>query len=364
MILTNTIKNIFRSRPAAHAPNHRPKISILIPAYNHERFIEDTITSIWEQEYENLEIVAIDDVSSDGTFQILESLSSQSPIPMVASINDSNRGPAYTFNRAASMASGELFVLFSSDDMLASNRFERQVSILTRDLSVQILYGNGYGLDNESGRIVCATHTPETIELLQKSPADIYDQIIKHQRTIFMHTALIRRSLFEAVGGCDEAMLAEDWSLNIRIFNYLANHPEYKHVVSNDHVFYYRLHPDQNFRNEERQIESKWRIVERYTPEPFKFEASNNIILSHLNREWCILSDNDRARQLLRLARFHASLNQWSSALSLCHDIISLDAGNEEACQLSRIAHAEILNANMNANNAVAAENISSCNHV
>lgn len=352
MILTNAIKSIFRPRPAAHATSSHPKISVLIPAYNHERFIEHTIKSIWEQEYENLEIVAIDDVSSDGTFRMLESLAAQSPIPMIVSINERNRGPAYTFNRAASVASGELFVLFSSDDFLAQNRFEQQVPIFNGDSSIQILYGNGYGFDNQSGRIICATHPPETIELLQKSPADIYDQIIKHQRTIFMHTALIRRSLFEAVGGCDEAMLAEDWSLNIRIFNYLANHPEYRHVFSNDHVFYYRLHPDQNFRNEERQIESKWRIIEQYTPKHLQFEASNNIILGHLNREWCILSDNDRARQLLRLARFHASLKQWSSTVSLCGDIMALDAGNQEARQLS-----------MTANNAIDAEKNDSCDH-
>lgn len=343
MILANALKNILRTGRAARNTPLQPKVSVLIPAYNHERYIADTVQSIWDQSYPNLEIVAVDDVSSDDTFAVLRELSEGSPIPMTVTRNAVNRGPAFTLNQAASLASGDLFILFSSDDLLPPDRLERQVTFLESNPSIMILYGNGRGFDDRSNQRLGVCHPPEVIKLLAKTAEQIYLYLITNKNCIFVHTALMRRSLFEAVGGYDETMLAEDWTLNVRIFKYLAYFRQKHHAFQNDHVFEYRLHEGQNFRNDERQLESKWRVIEHYTPDGLKFQASNNIILEHLHAPWCRLSEIPRAHQLLRLAKFHASLGEWPSVLSLCAQISSLDVGNEVAHSLAEVAKARYI---------------------
>jgi alpha-1,3-rhamnosyltransferase len=330
MLFGRAVKHIFRSRSNSGSRRRPPKISVVIAAYNHDQYIKETVHSIWQQEYENLEIIAADDNSSDDTFAILNDLSEQSPIPMVVIKNATNCGSAITFNRAAALASGDLLALFSSDDLFIRNRLELQAPILINEPKIEVVYGNGYWFDNITKRHSGAVHSPETIALLQKHPADIYEHILANKCGIFVQTALIRRGLYEAIGGCDENGLSDDWALNIRIFHHLAAKRK-RHAFHNDFVFEYRAHEEQSWRNDERQLESKWKIIETYTPDKFKFDASNNIILSHINSRWHHLSIATRVSQLLRLARFQASLGECSSAIGLTNRILSLDPENEEA---------------------------------
>lgn len=78
MLLGQIIKNIFNEKLKYFRTN-RYKVSVLIPAYNHELYIEETVISIWGQNYPNLEIVAVDDASSDNTFAILNELKKSHP---------------------------------------------------------------------------------------------------------------------------------------------------------------------------------------------------------------------------------------------------------------------------------------------
>lgn len=249
---------------------------------------------------------------------------------MSVSKNDVNRGPAFTLNRAAAMASGDLFILFSSDDLFTPGRVTQQVDILSNNPELYILYCNGRGLDITTNMRKGVCHTPQAIELLRKDAKDIYLYLITHKNCIFVHTAIIRRSLFEAVGGYDPSMLAEDWSLNVKIFHYLSSLPDKHHAFCDEIVFEYRLHADQSFRNDKRQLESKWKMIERYTPDHLKLQASNNIILEHLNAPWCRLTDTEKSEQLIKLVRFHASLGEWSSVLRLCSRYIYLYQDNED----------------------------------
>ncbi|WP_333687980.1 glycosyltransferase family A protein [Methylococcus capsulatus] len=329
MLLVKIIKNIFNEK-SKYFGTSQCKVSVLIPAYNHELYVEETVRSIWDQNYPNFEIVAVDDASGDDTFAILEGLRKISPIPMRVYKNEVNRGPAFTLNRAASMASGDLFIPFSSDDLFLPGRIERQVDILKNNSDLYILYCNGHGLDDSTNTRKGVCHTPHAIELLQKDAKDVYLYLITHKNCIFVHTSMIRRSLFEAVGGYDETMLAEDWSLNVKIFRYLSALPDKHYAFCDEPVFEYRVHAAQNFRNDKRQLESKWRMIERYTPDHLKLQASNNIILGHLDAPWCRLTDTERAEQLIKLVRFHASLGEWSSVLRLCSRYVRLYPDNED----------------------------------
>lgn len=122
-------------------------ISVLIPSYNHASFIKETIHSIWNQNYNNIEIIITDDRSTDNTLEILNELKKSTPFPMHIIVNERQLGIAGNCNAAISHANGEFVCFLASDDMLIPNRFEKQINFFEKNENLKILINNGYVYD-------------------------------------------------------------------------------------------------------------------------------------------------------------------------------------------------------------------------
>ena len=98
---------------------NNPLVSVIIPAYNHERFVEQTIRSIIEQTYKNIELIVIDDGSKDSTFSILKSMEErcQKRFANVHFETQSNQGTCITLNRLIAQAQGKYIYIIASDDV-------------------------------------------------------------------------------------------------------------------------------------------------------------------------------------------------------------------------------------------------------
>ncbi|ORM81431.1 hypothetical protein HA44_09005 [Mixta gaviniae] len=106
-------------------------VSILIPVYNCEKFIEKTLLSIIEQSYKNIEIVIVDDCSTDNTLQRVYNLRDRYPqVRFVIQKNQPNLGVSATRNRLVDAASGDYIAFLDSDDYLESNMIEALVTTL------------------------------------------------------------------------------------------------------------------------------------------------------------------------------------------------------------------------------------------
>ena len=92
-----------------------PLVSVLMPAYNHQQFVEQAVRSVWAQTYKNIELIVIDDGSSDRTLEILKRLSLQSPISMKVDTH-ANQGICRTLNKCFDLSRGELIAFLASDD--------------------------------------------------------------------------------------------------------------------------------------------------------------------------------------------------------------------------------------------------------
>ncbi len=97
-----------------------PKISVIIPAYNHESYIFDAVQSVLAQSFENVEIIAIDDGSTDNTLRELETISDQ----RLTVYRQENQGAARAINRGISLARGEYITILNSDDVYHPRRLE------------------------------------------------------------------------------------------------------------------------------------------------------------------------------------------------------------------------------------------------
>jgi glycosyltransferase involved in cell wall biosynthesis len=114
--------------------NSAPLVSVIIPNYNGEIFLKESLESVLAQSYKNIEIIVIDDGSTDRSVEILEEYQSK-----IRFIKSSHNGAAVTRNIGIELSSGEYLAFMDSDDIWMSEKIEKQMSIALND-DVDLIY--------------------------------------------------------------------------------------------------------------------------------------------------------------------------------------------------------------------------------
>lgn len=179
-----------------------PLVSIVVPAYNHGEYVRDAIQSVLDQDYPNIELIVIDDGSTDNTREILEEFGDKFRWE-----TQPNAGQARTLNRGWSEARGELLGYLSADDVLLPGAVSTSVRHLLADPEIVLTYCNYNLLDSQS-RIIRRVEAPRF---------DYREMIVK-----FVCPpgpgVLFRRSAFEATGFWDDSLrLILDYEYWIRL---------------------------------------------------------------------------------------------------------------------------------------------------
>lgn len=116
--------------------NNNPLVSVIIPVYNGERYLAEAINSVLNQNYQPIEIIVIDDGSTDKTSEIVKSFSSD-----VKYLYQNNSGTATARNYGISIAQGSFFAFLDADDLWVENKLEMQMKIFNNDSEVDIVFG-------------------------------------------------------------------------------------------------------------------------------------------------------------------------------------------------------------------------------
>lgn len=127
-------------------------VSIIIPIYNAEKYIRETMDSILSQNYSDYEILAIDDRGTDGTMKIVEDYAAKDSRIRILR-NETNRGIAYSRNRALKEAEGEYIALLDDDDIMCPNRLRLQVEFLNQHPDIGGVGGNAIWIDENGNEI-------------------------------------------------------------------------------------------------------------------------------------------------------------------------------------------------------------------
>ena len=143
--------NILRDHKQVLNAMDKHSVAVIIPCYNSSKYIGKTLDSVLNQDYKYLEIVAIDDGSTDETRKILESYLPK--IKILSHPNNANLGPAASVNLGISESESDLIAFLDSDDMWYPNKIEEQVKIFEKYSDVGLVYTNGYVID-ESDNIL------------------------------------------------------------------------------------------------------------------------------------------------------------------------------------------------------------------
>lgn len=139
----------------AHTQRTAPRVSVIMPAYNAERFLETAIRSVMEQTVTDWELIVIDDCSADRSFAVAEKMASLDP-RIVALRNESNAGVAKTRNRGIDLAKGSYIAFLDSDDVWHPEKLERQLDII-EECGADICYC-AYSIIDSSGDKVKADY--------------------------------------------------------------------------------------------------------------------------------------------------------------------------------------------------------------
>ena len=112
-----------------------PLVSVLIPAYNHENYVQETINSIIDQTYQNIELIIYDDGSKDSTWNKIKELEEKCKkrFTNVYFETKENEGTCKTMNKLLDLAKGEYVIVVASDDMIKPNMIEKEVDFLSKN---------------------------------------------------------------------------------------------------------------------------------------------------------------------------------------------------------------------------------------
>lgn len=130
-------------------------ISVLIAAYNHEKFVDKAIKSIIDQSYDTIELIIIDDGSKDDTWKIIQSFREECKkrFKRVVFETQTNHGTCYTFNKLISLAMGEYIYMIASDDMAKENALELEYDFLEKNPEYVLSVGNNEFINAKGERV-------------------------------------------------------------------------------------------------------------------------------------------------------------------------------------------------------------------
>ncbi len=213
-------------------------VSVLIPCYNHEKYIADCLNSILAQTYRQFEVIVCDDCSADQTVAVARKQKEQfdeKGIPFLLMESQKNQGITKNINRMLKEASGEFIKIIASDDMLTDTYLTEMVLLLEEDPSLNMIFSNGYRVMEQAVYPVEEKYILEPImDTIPDCKNNMFERIY-NLNFIPAPTLLIRRCVLTEVGGYDETIGIEDWEMLLRL---LQKYPEGVGACERNLVYY------------------------------------------------------------------------------------------------------------------------------
>jgi glycosyltransferase involved in cell wall biosynthesis len=190
-----------------------PLVSILIPCYNHAKYIEDTLNSIIKDSYQNKEICIIDDGSSDDSVRVISHwIRNNNNLINVNFRTRENKGVCATLNELIGLAQGDYILLCASDDILYGDTIKTRIEILLNNPDKKVVVSDAYVIDENNNIIM-----PSSMEDYNKGNKNLFKTDEGIIYSVLMSpcisgaTSIIKKNIFDIIGLYPENLKAEDW---------------------------------------------------------------------------------------------------------------------------------------------------------
>ncbi|ELZ08698.1 Glycosyl transferase [Natrinema thermotolerans DSM 11552] len=258
-------------------------VSVVIPTYNRSEFIKGAVETALNQTYDNLEVIVVNDGSTDSTRSELSVYEKRSDVNILH--NECNRGISYSRNRGAKFAEGKYICILDDDDRWNSEKVEKQVDLMEQlGTEYAVVYTGGVVVDN--GTIVQ--------QFNPKRRGDIYPEVLSRWKLNPHSGHMIRKACFEDVGGFDPDLVSGvDWDLSIRLakkykFEYI-DEPLVKRIVHGD-----------NISDTQRHANMRGDILEKYRGEITNYPRIHQAFLARWDeiRGWAAIKRGDHKESI------------------------------------------------------------------
>lgn len=252
-------------------------VSICIPVYNHEKYVEQCVRSVIAQDYQRVELIIIDDGSTDASADVVGHLSDlcAKRFERFAFVSRPNRGLSATLNEGLKWSRGEYFCVIASDDAM----LPRKTSILLSHLqSVSSCAGafGGIQIMDDDGEIVG--------RLNPKARSCDFKDVFLAKVKLLAPANLLRTKIVRQIGGFNESVKVEDWDMWLR----MTSRGESLQIIGEE-VSLYRRHHTNTSKNYELMQAEMAKIAADYQQHPL-FKANQAMLLCLKFRDRAIVS--------------------------------------------------------------------------
>lgn len=243
-----------------------PLVSVVIPAFNSEKTIRETIESVLNQTWNNLELIVINDGSQDSTLDVINSIKD----PRLKVFSYSNAGVSVSRNRGTSQAKGEFISFIDADDLWTKDKLEGQLKALQTNPQAEVAYSWTDHIDENSQFLRIGAHATEN--------GDVYAELLKSNFLANGSNILIRTQALKDVGDFDSSFTpAEDWDMYLRLA------ARYHFVAVSSPQILYRITSTSASSNVFKMEAVSLRIIEQHYNQGSKsFKSSKKVSLCNL----------------------------------------------------------------------------------
>ncbi len=229
---------------------NKSKVSVIIPCYNRGKYIAQTIESVLNQTYPNIELIVIDDGCTDNSRELLENYSDL--IRILEHPGRVNKGQSAALNLGLQSSNSDYVAFLDSDDLFTSEKIERQVNFLEENPQFGLVYANGHAID-ENGKILYRIY-----EKHHREDSDP-NRVLLDCYFLLPNNSLVRREALKKAGLFDETLRsAQDHDLAIRVAEVT------KIAYMDEYLFFYRRHPDSiSYRNAKLRWQNGYKILNK-----------------------------------------------------------------------------------------------------
>ena len=280
-----------------------PLVSIICLCYNHEKYLVETLMSVINQSYSNIELIIVDDYSSDHSKNVIENwLKNYPKIQFIA--NDVNLGNTKSFNKALQLSKGEYIIDLAADDVLLTDCVAIQLSGFKKSKfkNTGLVYGNAE-LISENGSFISYYFPVNSNQkvIMPRITGNVYTSVLSGGNAICSVTAMIKKEVFDQLSGYDENLAYEDLDFWIRAsriydFDFIDEILIQKRVVKNS------LGSDFHIKNDDRskKINFSTYLILKKTLKLNKTKEENKAVLKRIHFEMILNFKNRNFRLLLK----------------------------------------------------------------
>jgi glycosyltransferase involved in cell wall biosynthesis len=293
----------------------RPKISVIIPAYNHESYILDAVRSVLQQTFTNLELIIIDDGSTDGTLSRIQSVQDG----RIRVFHQDNQGAAKTINRGIGLARGKYLSILNSDDLYTPDRLKTLATFLDEHADVALASSLIQPVDSSGKPVLPYSRHAYWLEWYDNAIRQFHQDrspvtsLLKYNFFVSTSNIFVRSTIFKHERMFHENLsYCHDYEFLLRVLSRHSFH------LCEERLLMYRLHETNTIRENEflRHLEVLFAIFTVLDMRKFFLQSLPERISSPVFKG---LSENPEINPRLQLAESDRCLKDFQSQIVELH---------------------------------------------